>query len=65
MNTEKNNIDFNFRSYDDNHDTDINVSINGEHVDDAKIMKLLNTFLAAIGSNLVVRENLIVRDGGN
>jgi hypothetical protein len=57
MNTEKNNVDLNFRSYNDNHDTDINVSINGEHVDDARLCKLLNTFLTAIGSSLVVQDN--------
>jgi hypothetical protein len=57
MNTEKNNVDLNFRSYNDNHDTDINVSINGEHVDDAKLSKLLNIFLKAIGSSLVVQDS--------
>lgn len=56
MNSERNNIDFSFRSYNDNHDTDLNVSINGEHVDDSKIQKLLNTFLTAIGSDLVVQD---------
>ena len=56
MNSERNNIDFSFRSYNDNHDTDLNVSINGEHVDDNKIQKLLNTFLIAIGSSLVVQD---------
>ena len=55
MDTEKNNVDLNFRSYNDNHDTDLNVSINGEHVDDAKLCKLLNTFLKAIESDLVVK----------
>jgi hypothetical protein len=54
MNTEKNNVDLNFRSYNDNHDTDLNVSINGEHVDDFKLCKLLKTFLTAIDSNLTV-----------
>jgi hypothetical protein len=54
MNTEKNNVDFSFRSYNDNHDTDVSVSINGEHVDDTKLRKLLNTFLKAIGSDLEV-----------
>jgi len=54
MNTEKNNVDLSFRSYNDNHDTDLSVSINGEHVDDAKLGKLLNTYLKAIGSDLVV-----------
>lgn len=56
MNTDKNNISFSFRSYNDNHDTDINVDINGEHVDDTKILKLLNTFLRAIDSDLVVQD---------
>jgi hypothetical protein len=56
MNSERNNIDFNFRSYGDNHDTDLSVSINGEHVDDSKIQKLLNTFLIAIGSSLMVQS---------
>ena len=54
MNTEKNSVDLGFRSYDDNHDTDLSVNINGEHVDDAKLRKLLNTFLTAIGSGLEV-----------
>jgi hypothetical protein len=54
MNTEKNNVDFSFRSYNDNHDTDVSVSINGEHVDDTRLRKLLNTFLKAIGSDLEV-----------
>jgi hypothetical protein len=54
MNTERNNVDFSFRSYVDNHDTDLSVNINGEHVDDAKICKLLNTFLKAIGSTCEV-----------
>ena len=53
MNTEKNNVDFSFRSYNDNHDTDLNVNINGEHVDDEKLKKLLNTWLVAIGSELI------------
>ena len=56
MNSERNNIDFSFRSYGDNHDTDLAVSINGEHVDDSKIQKLLNTFLIAIGSSLIVQD---------
>jgi hypothetical protein len=53
MNTEKNNVDLSFRSYNDNHDTDLNVNINGEHVDDEKLKKLLNTWLVAIGSELI------------
>jgi hypothetical protein len=57
MNTEKNNVDLSFRSYSDNHDTDMSVNINGEHVDDKKIEKLLNTFLAAIESSLTVKDS--------
>ena len=57
MNTEKNRINLNFQSYTDNHDTDVCVDINGEHVDDKKIQKLLNTFLRAIESNLVVQDS--------
>ena len=56
MNTDKNRINFNFQSYVDNHDTDVSVDINGENVDDKKIQKLLNTFLKAIESNLVVKD---------
>jgi hypothetical protein len=53
MNSEKNNVDLSFRSYNDNHDTDLNVSISGEHVDDEKLKKLLNTWLVAVDSTLV------------
>jgi hypothetical protein len=52
MNTEKNNVDLSFRSYNDNHDTDLSININGEHVDDKKLCKLLNTYLKAIGSTV-------------
>lgn len=52
----KNNVDFSFRSYDDNHDTDLSVNINGEHVNDAKLQKLLSTYLKAIGSSLTVQD---------
>jgi hypothetical protein len=54
MNTEKNRINLNFQSYTDNHDTDVCVDINGENVDDAKICKLLNTWLRAIESTCEV-----------
>jgi hypothetical protein len=55
MNSEKNNVDLSFRSYDDNsHNTDINVNINGENINEAKLKKLLNTWLLAIDSKLTV-----------
>lgn len=56
MNTEKNRVSLNFQSYSDNHDTDICVDINGDHVDDAKLQKLLNTWLKAIESGLTVKD---------
>ena len=56
MNTENNNICLNFRSYNDNRDTDISVDINADNVDDKKLLKTLNTWLRAIESNLVVQD---------
>ena len=55
MNTEKNNVDLSFRSYNENHDTDLSININGEHVNDEKLCKLLNTYLKAIGSSVVAQ----------
>lgn len=54
MDSDKNNISLDFRSYNDNHDTDISVSINGDNVDDQKLKRHLNTWLLAIGSELTV-----------
>ena len=55
MNTEKNNVDLSFRSYNDNHDTGLSVNINGENVEDDKLCKLINTYLKAIGSSVVAQ----------
>ena len=55
MNTEKNNVDLSFRSYNDSHDTDVSVCINGEHVNDDKLCKLINTYLKAIGSSVIAQ----------
>lgn len=50
-----NSITLDFRSYDENsRDTDINISINAEGVDDTKLMKVLNTWLMSIEANLKV-----------
>ena len=49
MNTENNN-----RSQDGNHDTDLSVSIDGDNVDEVKLMRLLTTFLGAIGSRVTL-----------
>jgi len=51
----KNNlVSLSFNSFDDNRDTDVSVNINGEHVTDDKLKKLLNTWLKAIDSELTV-----------
>lgn len=52
----KNNVDFSFRSYGGNLAGDLSVNINGEHVNDAKLQKLLSTYLKAIGSSLTVQD---------
>jgi hypothetical protein len=55
MDNNKNNVDLSFRSYDDDsRDTDLSVNINGENVTEAKLKKLLNTWLVAIDSKLTV-----------
>ena len=56
MNT-SNDIDLNFRAFTDDRDTDFSVSMNAEHADDEKLMKLVNTWFTAIGANLTVRDN--------
>lgn len=57
MDSEKNSVDLNFRSYNDDHDTDLNVNVNSEHVDEHKLKKLLNVWLTAIGSTLVAVDS--------
>lgn len=58
MNSEKNNIDLSFRAYDeDTRDTDLSVNFNAENVDNEKLKKILNTWLVAIDSSLVVVDS--------
>jgi hypothetical protein len=54
MNTDNNNVSLSFRSYDSNRDTDLSVNIDGDNVDDVKLMKLLTTFLAAVQSRITL-----------
>lgn len=54
MNTENNNVSFNFRCFDINRDTELSVSIDGDNVDDFKLMKLLTTYLTAVGSRITL-----------
>ena len=57
MNTEKNNVSLNFRSYTDNHDTEMSVSIDGDNVDLVQLAKLLDTYLGAIGAKITLNVN--------
>jgi hypothetical protein len=55
MYSNKNYISLSFRADDeDTRDTDMNVSIDVENVDDAKLARTLKTWLAAIEANLTV-----------
>ena len=51
---EKNNVSLSFRSQDEDHDTDLGVSIDGDNVDEVKLMRLLTAFLGAIGSRVTL-----------
>ena len=54
----KNNVSLDYRCYEEqNHDTDFSVNMNADNVDDAKLCKLLNTWLKAIDSRLIVTDN--------
>ena len=57
MDTDNNNVSFNFRSYTENRDTDISVCIDGDHVDDIKLARLLTIYLGAIGSRITLNVN--------
>ena len=62
MNSEKNNIDLSFRAYDqDSLDTNLSVNFNAENVDNEKLKKILNTWLVAIDSTLMVVDSEYMR----
>jgi len=54
MNTENNIVSFNYRSQGEDHDIDLNVEVAGDNVDEVKLMRLLTTFLGAIGSRVTL-----------
>jgi hypothetical protein len=57
MYANKNYISLSFRADDeDTRDTDMNVSIDIENADDAKLLKTLNRWLKAIEADLVVQD---------
>jgi tRNA threonylcarbamoyladenosine modification (KEOPS) complex Pcc1 subunit len=55
MYSDKNYISLSFRADDeDTRDTDMNVDMNFENADDAKLARMLNTWLRAIEADLTV-----------
>jgi hypothetical protein len=57
MYANKNYISLSFRADDeDTRDTDMNVNIDIENADDAKLLKTLNRWLKAIEADLVVQD---------
>jgi hypothetical protein len=58
MYANKNYISLSFRADDeDTRDTDMNVDMNFENADDAKLARMLNTWLRAIEADLSVTNN--------
>ena len=58
MYANKNYISLSFRADDeDTRDTDMNVDMNFENADDAKLARMLNTWLRAIEADLTVTNN--------
>lgn len=49
----RNDVDLDFRNYTENRDTDVRINIQVENVDDTKLCQILNTWLGAIGSNIM------------
>ena len=56
MNTRENQVELSFRSYKHDRETEIRVDMESENVSEIELIRLLNAWLAAIGSNVVVRE---------
>jgi hypothetical protein len=56
MNTKENQVDLSFRSYKNDRETEIRVDMESENVNETELVRLLNAWLTAIGSSIVVRE---------
>lgn len=57
MNSEENSVELEFRSYTEDRDLDLTIAITSQHVDNDRLRKLLNTWLVAIDSTLVVVDS--------
>lgn len=56
MNSKENQVDLSFRSYKNDRETEIRVDMESENVNETELVRLLNAWLTAIGSSIVVRE---------
>jgi hypothetical protein len=56
MNTQENQVELSFRSYKHDRETEISVDMESENVTEVELIRLLNAWLTAIGSSIVVRE---------
>jgi hypothetical protein len=54
MNTENNCVTLRYRHADEADASDLNVEVTGDNVDEVKLMRLLTTFLGAIGSRVTL-----------
>jgi hypothetical protein len=54
MNSENNCVILRYRHQGEDHDIDLGVEIMGDNVDEVKLMRLLTTFLGAIGSRVTL-----------
>jgi hypothetical protein len=57
MNSEENSVELEFRSYTEDRGCDLSITLTSQHVDNDKLKKLLNTWLVAIDSTLVVVDS--------
>jgi len=56
MNTRENQVELSFQSYKHDRETEIRVDMESENVTEVELIQLLNAWLTAIGSTIVVRE---------
>lgn len=57
MNSEENSVELEFRSYTEDCGNDLSITLTSQHVDNDKLKKLLNKWLVAIDSTLVVVDS--------
>ena len=56
MNTRENQVELSFRSFKGDRETEFRVDMESENVNETELIRLLNAWLTAIGSTIVVRE---------